>query len=173
MLVQANHGWRERLTVAGVPVGRLIGTDVVPDPYDDLPDTAAGAGSIIVVVATDAPLLPHQCRRIAQRASLGIARTGGAGEHSSGDILLAFSTARQNLPPSDIEDDSEPVTVPLTMFVDSHIVPALPRDDRGHRGRDRQRAAGRRDDDRAQGRHRPWPRARPAARGHEAVRRTV
>ena len=47
-----------------------------------------------MIVATDAPLLPHQCRRIAQRASLGIARTGGAGEHSSGDILIAFSTAR-------------------------------------------------------------------------------
>ena len=123
VLVQANHGWRERLTVAGVPVGRLIGNDVVPDPYEDLPESAAGAGSIIVVVATDAPLLPHQCRRIAQRASLGIARTGGAGEHSSGDILLAFSTARQNLPPSDVADDSEPVTVPITMFVDSHIAP--------------------------------------------------
>ena len=73
--MQANHGWRERLTVAGAPVGRVIGTDVVPDPYDDLPDSAAGAGSIIVIVATDAPLLPHQCRRIAQRASFGIART--------------------------------------------------------------------------------------------------
>ena len=123
VLVQANHGWRERLTVAGVPVGRMIGHEVVPDPYEDLPDAATGAGSIIVVVATDAPLLPHQCRRLAQRASLGIARTGGAGEHSSGDILIAFSTARQDLPPSDVPDDSEPVTVPITMFVDSHISP--------------------------------------------------
>jgi D-aminopeptidase len=123
VLVQCNHGWRERLTVAGVPVGRVIGHDVVPDPYEDLPDSAEGAGSIIVVVATDAPLLPHQCRRLAQRASLGIARTGGAGEHSSGDILLAFSTAQQNLPPSEIADDSEPVTVPVTMLVDSHITP--------------------------------------------------
>jgi D-aminopeptidase len=123
VLVQANHGWRERLTVAGAPVGRVLSHDVVPDPYEDLPDSAAGAGSIIVVVATDAPLLPHQCRRIAQRASLGIARTGGAGEHSSGDILLAFSTARQGLPPSEVADESEPVTVPVTMFVDSHISP--------------------------------------------------
>jgi len=123
VLVQANHGWRERLTVAGVPVGRMIGHDVVPDPYDALPDSAAGAGSIIVVVATDAPLLPHQCRRLAQRASLGIGRTGGAGEHSSGDILIAFSTARQDLPPSDVQDEGEPVTVPITMFVDSHINP--------------------------------------------------
>jgi D-aminopeptidase len=123
VLVQANHGWRERLTVAGAPVGRVLSHDVVPDPYEDLPDSAAGAGSIIVVVATDAPLLPHQCRRLAQRASLGIARTGGAGEHSSGDILLAFSTARQGLPPSEVADESEPVTVPITMFVDSHITP--------------------------------------------------
>jgi D-aminopeptidase len=123
VLVQANHGWRERLTVAGVPVGRLIGHDVVPDPYEDRPDTAAGAGSIIVIVATDAPLLPHQCRRLAQRASLGIARTGGAGEHSSGDILLAFSTVDQHLPPSEVADSSEPVTVPITMLVDSHISP--------------------------------------------------
>jgi D-aminopeptidase len=123
VLVQANHGWRERLCVAGAPVGRVIGHDVVPDPYEDLPESAAGAGSIIVIVATDAPLLPHQCRRLAQRASLGIARTGGAGEHSSGDILLAFSTARQGLPPSDAADAGEPVTVPITLFVDSHISP--------------------------------------------------
>jgi D-aminopeptidase len=123
VLVQANHGRRERLSVAGAPVGRVIGTGVVPDPFAELPESAAGAGSIIVVVATDAPLLPHQCRRVAQRASLGIARTGGAGEHSSGDILIAFSTARQGLPPSDIAHDSEPVTVPITMFVDSHINP--------------------------------------------------
>src|SRR4051794_35820363 len=118
VLVQANHGWRERLTVAGAPVGRVIGHDVVPDPTEE-----PGAGSIIVIVATDAPLLPHQCRRIAQRASLGIARTGGGGEHSSGDILLAFSTADQSLPPSEIQDESEPVTVPITMFVDSHTAP--------------------------------------------------
>ena len=123
VLVQANHGERGRLTVAGAPVGRVIGPDVVPDPWDELPGNAAGAGSIIVVIATDAPLLPHQCRQVAQRASLGIARTGGAGEHSSGDILLAFSTAQQDLPPSALEDRSEPVTAPITMFVDSHITP--------------------------------------------------
>jgi len=88
VLVQANHGRRERLTIDGVPVGRELGPDVVP-----VPGTPEGAGSIIVVVATDAPLLPHQCRRLAQRASLGVARTGGAGEDSSGDFMLAFSTA--------------------------------------------------------------------------------
>jgi D-aminopeptidase len=120
VLVQANHGRRERLTVAGVPVGRMIGPEVVPDPTEA---SVPGAGSIIVVVATDAPLLPHQCRRLAQRASLGIARTGGAGEYTSGDILIAFSTAEQHLPPSKLDDAVEPVTVPVTMLVESHIDP--------------------------------------------------
>src|SRR5204862_624685 len=74
-LVQANHGRRERLSVDGVPVGRELGTDVVPSPYDDPKD--AGSGSIIAILATDAPLLPHQCERLAQRAGLGVARAGG------------------------------------------------------------------------------------------------
>ena len=93
VLVQANHGRRERLAVDGVPVGREIGTDVVPAPLTPEP----GAGSIIVVVATDAPLLPDQCRRLAQRAGLGIARTGGVGENSSGDLFLAFSTGNRGM----------------------------------------------------------------------------
>ena len=88
VLVQANHGRRPRLTIDGVPVGRELGPDVVP-----LPGVPEGACSIIVVVATDAPLLPHQCDRLAQRAVLGIGRTGGAGEDSSGDIVFCFSTA--------------------------------------------------------------------------------
>ena len=123
VLVQANHGWRERLCVGGAPVGREIGTDLVPDPWDDVASDAAGSGSIIVVCATDAPLLPHQCRRLAQRTSLGVARTGGAGEHTSGDIMIAFSTAVQGLPLSGVQDVDEPVTVGVTMFVDSHIDP--------------------------------------------------
>jgi D-aminopeptidase len=57
----------------------------------------AGAGSIIVVLATDAPLLPHQCERLAQRAGLGVARSGGAGEHSSGDLFIAFATGNRGL----------------------------------------------------------------------------
>jgi D-aminopeptidase len=60
------------------------------------PPADEGAGSIIVVVATDAPLLPHQCARLAQRAALGIARTGGAGENSSGDIILAFAVGNRD-----------------------------------------------------------------------------
>jgi D-aminopeptidase len=76
-----------------VPVGRELGPDVVPAP--GVPE---GSGSIVVLVGTDAPLLPHQCRRLAQRASLGVGRTGGAGENSSGDFMLAFSTASCDSP---------------------------------------------------------------------------
>jgi len=92
VLVQANHGRRSRLTIDGIPVGRLLGPEriALPEPRAD-----AGDGSIIVVVATDAPLLPHQCARIAQRSALGIARTGGAGENSSGDFALAFATGNR------------------------------------------------------------------------------
>lgn len=99
VLVQANHGRRERLRIDGVPVGERVGTDVVPSPraYAERLATA-GSGSIIVVVATDVPLLPHQCDRLAQRAALGIGRTGGAGETLSGDIVLAFSTGNSGLP---------------------------------------------------------------------------
>ena len=68
VLVQANHGWRERLSVAGVPVGRMIGHDVVPDPYEELPDDAAGAGSIIVIVRD---------RRAAAAAPVPAARPAG------------------------------------------------------------------------------------------------
>jgi D-aminopeptidase len=92
VLVQANHGARHRLAVNGAPVGAAIGADAVPLPERAGPE---GAGSIIVVVATDAPLLPQQCRRLAQRAGLGVARTGGAGEHSSGDLFLAFATGNR------------------------------------------------------------------------------
>ena len=88
VIVQANHGRRSRFTVDGAPVGRELGAERVPMP--EHPD-----GSIIVVVATDAPLLPHQCERLARRATLGIARTGGAGENSSGDLVLAFSTGNE------------------------------------------------------------------------------
>jgi D-aminopeptidase len=93
VLVQANHGRRARLTIDGVPVGTEIGPDVIP-----VPAYREAAGSIIVIVATDAPLLPHQCRRLAQRAALGVARTGGAGENSSGDFMLAFSTGSSESP---------------------------------------------------------------------------
>ena len=95
VLVQANHGRRQRLQIEGVPVGVELGPDRVPLPRSL--DAGSGAGSIIVLAATDAPLLPHQCERLAQRAALGIARTGGAGENSSGDFMLAFSTGNRGL----------------------------------------------------------------------------
>jgi D-aminopeptidase len=93
VLVQANHGRRPRLSIDGVPVGRELGPERVPLPSGP---GVEGAGSIIVVAATDAPLLPHQCARLAQRAALGIARTGGAGEDSSGDLLLAFAVGNRD-----------------------------------------------------------------------------
>lgn len=88
VLVQANHGKRETLTIAGVPVGKEI-TDLMPIIHADSPKKDS---SIIVVVATDAPLLPHQLKRIAKRVSLGIARVGGMALDSSGEIFIAFST---------------------------------------------------------------------------------
>lgn len=87
VLVQANHGSREQMTIAGVPVGREI-TDLLPDRR--LPN---GTGSIIVVIATDAPLLPHQLKRLARRVPMGMGRLGGIGDNTSGDIFVAFSTA--------------------------------------------------------------------------------
>jgi D-aminopeptidase len=109
VLVQANHGRRSRLQVNGVAVGRELGPERIP-----LPPRPPGGGSIIVIAATDAPLLPHQCERLAQRASLGLARTGGAGENSSGDLMLAFATGNSGL--------GEPrETVPLTMLANERI----------------------------------------------------
>lgn len=88
VLVQANYGARQFLRVAGVPVGQEI-KDLMPAKGNQ----ETGQGSIIIIVATDAPLLPHQLKRIAQRAGLGVAVMGGRGENPSGDIFLAFSTA--------------------------------------------------------------------------------
>ena len=93
VLVQANHGQRALLRINGVPVGQAIPPEAVPTPLMAAPP----GGSIIVVVATDAPLLPTQCRRLAQRATLGVAQVGGLGEDSSGDIFLAFSTGNRGL----------------------------------------------------------------------------
>ncbi len=89
VLVQANYGRRRDLRVAGVPVGRELGPDRVPLAFGD---ETAGGGSIIVIVATDAPLLSIQCRRLAQRATVGLARVGGTGYNGSGDIFLCFAT---------------------------------------------------------------------------------
>ena len=102
VLVQANYGARPLFSVAGVPVGREI-TDLRPTAGKETTSgilnekksalNDEGQGSIIVVVATDAPLLPHQLKRLVKRVSLGVGNVGGRGENSSGDIFIAFSTA--------------------------------------------------------------------------------
>ncbi len=92
VLVQANYGLREQLRVAGVPVGQHLREDKVWTE-DVAPD--AETGSIIIVVATDAPLLPHQLKRLARRAALGLARIGSVAGNGSGDIFIAFSTANE------------------------------------------------------------------------------
>jgi D-aminopeptidase len=89
-LVQSNYGARELFRVDGVPVGREISDEEVPLAKESVP--ARPDGSIIVVLATDAPLLPIQCKRLARRATTGLAWVGGIGSNGSGDIFLAFST---------------------------------------------------------------------------------
>lgn len=117
ILVNANHGRRPELMVAGVPVGRL---------YDAASSVAAAAvqpgqseGSIIIIVATDAPLDARQLNRLAKRAALGLARTGSTARHSSGDFILAFSTA--NIIP---HYPAEP-TFSLTHLADTHMNPVI------------------------------------------------
>lgn len=137
-LVQANYGSRELLRIDGVPVGQEIPTSEVPSPWDEEDRLAeaeamgamraaagprsAGDGSIIVVLATDAPLLPHQCERLAQRAGLGIARMGGVASHSSGDLFLAFATGNRGLSTSAGERDPN-LTVDTRMVVDRAVTP--------------------------------------------------
>ena len=96
VLVQANFGSRKNLTIAGVPVGMEL-LNVMKEEFHAAPQSRRqeGDGSIIAVVATDAPLLPHQLKRIAQRVPLGIGIVGGRGSNGSGDIFLAFSTANE------------------------------------------------------------------------------
>jgi L-aminopeptidase/D-esterase-like protein len=108
VLVQCNYGSRELLRIVGVPVGREI-----PEhrAYEDDQDT----GSIIIVVATDAPLLPHQLKRIARRASLGVGRNGSISGNGSGDIFIAFSTAPVG--------DQKARTASITALSNDHIDP--------------------------------------------------
>ena len=110
VLVQANYGRRERFRVNGTPVGELIG-DRIPNPRE-----GDEAGSIIGVVATDAPLLPHQCDRLAQRVGLGVGRMGGTGAISSGDLFLAFASGNRGL-------GTEKGELPLRMLGEGEISP--------------------------------------------------
>ena len=90
VFVQANFGARHELVLAGRPLGDVLPED---DPLREYRAAPPGAGSVIAIVLTDAPLLPHQCKALARRVTLGLARTGTAGSHSSGDLFLACSTA--------------------------------------------------------------------------------
>lgn len=95
-LVQSNFGAKRNLTVAGIPVGMAL-KDTLNYEYHAPPTSRRkeGDGSIIVIVATDVPLLPHQLKRVAQRIALGVGAVGGRGSNGSGDIFLAFSTANE------------------------------------------------------------------------------
>src|SRR6185437_2785789 len=161
VLVQCNCGSRRLLTIAGVPVGKEIPMErdhaaANPPGNDPRPgsDTRGDVGSIIIVIATNAPLLPHQLKRIARRASLGLARTGSISGNGSGDLFLAFSTANPNADdapgPNQVATISNDKISPLfeatveateeaivnamvgakTMTgIDGHTVPALPHDE--------------------------------------------
>src|SRR5262245_57589788 len=89
VLVQANYGVRDTLRIAGVPVGKYLQEHRIYPPMRSEGDS----GSIIIVIATDAPLLPHQLKRVARRAAMGLARNGSYAGNGSGDIFVAFSTA--------------------------------------------------------------------------------
>ena len=110
-LVQSNYGDRSHLRVRGYPVGLEFPHDIVPIPRDK-----TNLSSIIVVVATDAPLLPFQCKRLAQRATVGLARVGGIGHNGSGDIFLAFATGN-HLPAKSTEP------IPVAQVPNHHMDP--------------------------------------------------
>jgi len=140
VLVQANMGLRDNLSVAGVPVGKHLRDNRVWSE-DDSPKES---GSIIVVVATDAPLLPHQLKRIARRASLGIGRTGAIASNGSGDIIIAFSTANIDAARGDKDaainslpnDELDPLFAATVQATEEAIINALVagRDMTGHLG---------------------------------------
>jgi D-aminopeptidase len=137
-LVQGNYGSRALLRVDGVPVGQEIPVSEVPSAWDQQEALEAGGGSdaapgmagrqgpgggsIIVVLATDAPLLPHQCERLAQRAGLGLARMGSIASHGSGDIFIAFATGNRGLGVTGTEKDARR-TVEARMVVDKGMSP--------------------------------------------------
>ena len=116
VLVNANHGRRPELVVGGAPVGRLY--EAVP-PVAQALTPGQSEGSIIVIIATDAPLDGRQLTRLAKRAALGLARTGATARHGSGDFMLAFSTA--NIIPHYPNDR----TYTLTQLADTHMNPLI------------------------------------------------
>ena len=115
VLVNANHGRKPELIVAGAPVGRVYD----PSPAAKAMQPGESEGSIIIVVATDAPLDARQLNRLAKRAALGLARTGSTARHGSGDFILAFSTANV------IPHYPDQPTYPLTHLADTHLNPVI------------------------------------------------
>jgi D-aminopeptidase len=120
-LVQTNYGRRYMLRVDGAPVGRVLSTERVPSPYEEESTSPAGTGSIIVILATDAPLLPTGCDRLALRASIGLGRIGGGCDDGSGDIFLAFATGNGGLPGSGLPDQQ--ASIPLTTIPSAAMTP--------------------------------------------------
>jgi D-aminopeptidase len=149
VLVQANYGIRDTLRIAGVPVGQFLRDDrVYTDPAlatAGLAQPNADTGSIIIVVATDAPLLPHQLKRIAKRASMGLARMGSYAGNGSGDLFVAFSTANADAAKGDAlhqaqfvgNDDMDILFQATVQATEEAIVNAMvaARDMRGEGGR--------------------------------------
>jgi D-aminopeptidase len=150
VLVQCNYGSRQNFRVAGIPVGREISSE---DPYGYQPSEISERGSIIIVIATDAPLVSHQLKRLARRATLGIGRDGSISGNGSGDIFIAFSTANSGaaspdkivdvkMLPNDLLDPIFAATVEATeeavinamiaaesmTGIENHHVSALPHD---------------------------------------------
>lgn len=122
-LVQANYGSRSTLRVDGLPIGRVLTTEQVSSPFDEEEtEQPPGTGSIIVVLATDAPLLPIQCDRLAIRAGVGLSRMGGGLDDGSGDIFLAFATGNSGLPRAVLDGDI-PQTVPVRMLPNERMTP--------------------------------------------------
>lgn len=130
VLVQCNYGSRQNLRIAGVPVGREIPAE---DPYAFVPSDVADRGSIIVVVATDAPLMSHQLKRLARRVSLGLGRNGSISGNGSGDIFIAFSTANPRAGDADHvvdlkmlpNDKLDPIFAATIQAVEESIVNAM------------------------------------------------
>jgi D-aminopeptidase len=119
VLVNANHGRRPELVVAGVPVGKVYDPPQPAQQQSQVLSPGQSEGSIIVIIATDAPLDSRQLTRLAKRAALGLARTGSTARHSSGDFMLAFSTG--NIVP---HYPKEP-TYSLTHLADTHLNPLI------------------------------------------------
>ena len=120
-LVQSNYGSRRMLRVDGAPVGRVLTTEKIPSPYEQETQAQPGTGSIIVILATDAPLLPIQCDRLAQRATIGLARAGGGCDNGSGDIFLAFATGNRGIQPEGASN--QPPTVSTKMVTNEYMTP--------------------------------------------------